>query len=86
MAKTSNITASGLVKTGAGKVFGVFVSSSTAGTLKLWNNTAGSGTVLVNTFTGVAGTYHSFGNDGLDFTTGLYVTVGGTIDCALAWD
>lgn len=86
MAKNVNLTASALVKTGYGKALGVFCSSSTAGTVKLWNNTAGSGTVLVNTFSVAAGTFYSFGTDGLDFTTGLFCTIGGTTDIVVVFE
>lgn len=75
----TNLTADTAVKTGAGRLFGIFVASASATpTIKLWDNTAGSGTVLVNTFTPVAATYYPF--PGVEFSTGLFVDVGGTVD------
>jgi hypothetical protein len=43
------VSASGLVKTGRGTLFMVKCSSSSSGTVKLWDNTAASGTVIQDT-------------------------------------
>lgn len=77
-----NLSSSSLIKDGSGRVTGIFVASSSSGTLKLWDNTAGSGTVLVNTFSVVPATWYP-----LDFAfgKGLYVTVGGTLDCTISY-
>jgi hypothetical protein len=79
-----NLTASGLVKTGQGTVVGIIINSHTSGTLKLWDNTAGSGTVLCNTMTFAAGErfvplYSA------NFTTGLFATIGGTADITIVY-
>ena len=78
----SNLSASTLVKTGAGQVVGIFVASSSSGTLKLWDNTSAATTILVNTFSAVAATWYPLP---FSFTVGLYVTVGGTIDCTVSY-
>jgi len=72
------ISGSQLLKTGAGVVYGVVVNSHTSGTLKLWDNTAGSGEVLVNTYTFAAGSSVVTFPAPLNFQTGLYATLGGT--------
>lgn len=78
-----NLTASGQLKASAGTIKGFYVSSHTSGTVKLWNNTAGSGTVLVNTITLAAGPqWVELG--GLYGSTGLYATIGGTADITFA--
>ena len=82
--KAKNVSASGLVKTGAGSVKGIFVASATTGTIKLWDNTAGSGPVLVNTFTVAPGVFYELGH--MSFATGLFITIGGTVDCTIAYD
>ena len=69
-------------KSGYGNLGGVFVASSTSGTIKVWDNTAASGTVLINTFTANAGTYYPMP---FQFRTGLTITTTGTIDCTVAW-
>lgn len=80
-----NFSASNLVKTGDGIAVGIIVASHTNGTLKLWDNTSAATTVLVNTITLAAGpqTVPLFG---ARFLTGLYITVGGTIDATLVYN
>jgi len=77
--KTVNLTASGQIKASAGKLIGAVINSHTSGTIKIWNNTAGSGTVLFNTITLAAGerTINFFGAYA---SIGLYATLSGTID------
>lgn len=76
----TNKTASALIKTGQGILRGMYVNSTSAGTIKFWDNTAGSGTVINNTITPAIG-YHDLGS--ANFTTGLYATIGGTLDVTL---
>lgn len=80
--ETANITASTSVKTGPGKLIGIFVASSSSGTIKLWDNTAGSGKVLVNTFSAVGATWYPIP---IRYSSGLFVTTGGTIDCTVVY-
>jgi len=83
--KYTNGTGSGAIKSAAGAYYGVVVNSHTSGTLKLWDNTAGSGTVLMNTFTFPAGSgFYNF-PQGISFNTGLFATVGGTLDYTILW-
>lgn len=70
-----NLTASGVVKTQSGKISGVFCASTSSGTLKLWDNTAASGNVIVNTFNLTAGTFYEIP---AAFATGCYATIAGT--------
>jgi len=72
------LTESGLVKTGCGSLRGIFCASTTDGTLKLWDNTSGATTVLVNTFTLTAATYYDMAD--VIFGTGLYATIANTAD------
>lgn len=83
--KSTNGSASALIKTGAGKVAGVIVNSHTSGTMKLWDNTTATGTVLVNTFTFPAGSGVYKFPQPIEFYTGLYFTVGGTLDYTIVW-
>jgi hypothetical protein len=84
-AKSTNGTASALIKTGGGKVFGVIVNSHTNGTMKLWDNTSAAGTVLVNTFTFPAGSGVYRFPEPIEFYTGLYFTLGGTLDFTIVY-
>lgn len=78
-----NLTASALVKTGYGTLKGMYVNSTTAGTIKFWDNTSAATTVINNTITPAVG-YHNLGS--VAFTTGLYATIGGTLDVTLHYE
>lgn len=74
--KYSQIAASALVKTGYGRVRGVFCSSSTGGTLDLSDSLATGAPLIVNTFALTASTYYNMAD--VAFGTGLYATIANT--------
>lgn len=80
-----NMTASGLVKTGTGRVQGIVINSHSSGTIKLWDNTAGSGTVLLETITLVAGE-RNIRTFGATFGVGLFITIGGTANITVMFN
>jgi len=85
-AKYLNGTTSQAIKSTAGSLYGIVVNSHSSGTLKVWDNTAGSGTVLLNTITFAAGSGIQLNfPTGVSFNTGLFVTVGGTIDYTIIY-
>lgn len=65
-----SISASNAVVTGPGRLWGILVTASSSGVIKIWDSTGASGTVLVDTLTIAA-------KDNLrmpaSFTTGCYV-------------
>lgn len=80
-----NLSASALVKTGAGNAVGVIINSHTNGTLKLWDNTSAATTILFNTLTfATAERWIPF--FGAKFATGLYATIGGTADLTIIYN
>lgn len=81
--KPLRITASTLIKSRSGELFGVFVSASTAGTLKFSDSADGATIPIIDTFTGIAGTFYRFGPIG--FSTAIYCTVTGTIVATIAY-
>lgn len=81
--KYVNLTASALVKTGTGRLVGMYVNSTTSGTIKFWDNTSAAGGVINNTITPAIG-YHDLGN--ANFGTGLYATIGATLDVTLYYE
>lgn len=83
--KYTNGTATGAIKSTAGTFYGIIVNSHTSGTLKFWDNTSAAGTVIMNTFTFPAGSGMYTFPKGISFNTGLYATVGGTIDYTILW-
>jgi hypothetical protein len=80
--KYLNVTASGVIKASSGFLTGIFVNSTSAGTLKLYDNaTAASGNVICNTFTPQTG----WNPLPVHFQNGVYATVGGTLDCTFIY-
>ena len=73
-----NITSTTTVKATAGQIGGIFVASSTSGTIKLQDGSA----TLVNTFNVSGATWYPlpFG-----FANSLVVTITGTLDCTVAY-
>jgi hypothetical protein len=78
-----NITASGQVKIIKGLIHGMYVNSTSSGTIKLWDSLSAAGTVVNNTITPAIG-YHNLGD--ARFNTGLYATITGTIDVTFYTD
>lgn len=70
------LTASGTVKTGAGRLYGFYVHSTTAGTIVLRNGTGDGDTPISGTITPAVG-FHSYL---IEFVVGLRATIGATID------
>ncbi len=79
----TNISANTLIRTGAGNILGIFVASASGTpTIKVWDAVSAVAPILVNTFIPAAATFYPIG---ADFRTGLYVTIGGTVDCTVIW-
>ncbi len=81
--KYTNLSASALIRTGGGKLYGVIVNSHTSGTLKLWDNTTATGTVIMNTYTFPSGSQVIMFPVPIEFYTGLFATIGGTADITI---
>ena len=81
----TNLSASALIKTGAGVIKGIVVNSHSSGTLKLWDNTSAATTVIFNTITFAAGSGIVLNLPAVEFSTGLYATIGGTADITILW-
>lgn len=71
-------TETGLIKSGEGVFKGIVVSSHTNGTMKAYDGINNSGRVLVDTFTFPSGSGAYTFADGISFSTGLYLELGGT--------
>lgn len=63
------------IKTGYGLLGGIFVSSATTLTITIYDNTTGTGTKIVDTFTAAAATRYAFDTV---FDTGLSIVITGT--------
>lgn len=80
-----NLSASGLVKTGTGNLQGIIVNSHSSGTLQLSDAITSTTPLMFNTITlGAAERWIPL--FGAKFTTGLYVTLGGTADFTIIYN
>lgn len=81
---TSNpkrLAASGAAWNGPGALAGIFVASTSGSpTIQVFDSLAGSGAILVNTFTPVAATWYPMP---FLFSVGCFVVIGGTVDCTV---
>lgn len=85
MALYSNKTASAAIQSGSGLVYGVIVNSHTNGTMKLWDSLSAANTVIVNTFTFPSGSGVYKFPEPIAYNTGLYFTLGGTLDITFVY-
>lgn len=83
--KSTNGTTSVQLKSGAGTVAGFIVNSHTSGTVKLWDSLTATGSVIVNTIALTAGPQVITFPRPISFYTGLFITVGGTIDYTVVY-
>jgi hypothetical protein len=76
------------IKIGGGKVYGVFVSTTTSGTFALYDSATASTSdpKIVSTVTPVAGgQYFSFPT-GVWFSNGLYIDIANTIEYTVVYE
>lgn len=77
----SNVTATGAIVATAGHLIGFYVNSTSSGTIVIKDGTANTGAAISGTITPAIG-FHRFP---ASFTTGLYVTIGATLNVTLFW-
>lgn len=83
MNKYRNLTASALVKNAPGVLKGMYVNSTTGGTIKFWDAVTATTPVINNTITPAVG-YHNLGD--VSFNVGLYATIANTLDVTLHFE
>lgn len=88
MANYKQLAATTQVKIGAGKLFGIFVSSTSSGTLTIYDtkNANTSDPKIANTITIAAGTSYLNFPAGLYFNNGLYIVLANTAEFTVAYD
>jgi hypothetical protein len=76
------------VKVGAGKIYGIFVSTSSSGTLTVYDSPDGDNTdpKIANTITVAAGTQYLSFPVGVFFNKGLYVVLANTATFTVIYD
>lgn len=76
------------IKIGGGKLYGVYVSSTSSGTFALYDSATSSTSdpKIVATVTPTAGTQHVSFPAGLWFSNGLFIDVANTIEYTVAYE
>jgi len=77
----TNITATTLIKTGIGRLRGIYVASTKSGAIEILDNVENAPPVMVREFNVAAGHYYKFGD--VAFGTGLYVILKNTVDATI---
>jgi hypothetical protein len=87
MSNYAQISATKLIKNSQGKVKGIMVSAaSSTPTITVYDEeTAGTTTKVIDTFTPVAGTNYNF-FDGINTKNGIYVVIGGTVSATVYYE
>jgi hypothetical protein len=88
MAISKQGSANAQVKIGGGKLYGVFISSTSSGTFALYDSaTANTGDPkIANTVTVTAGTSYLNFPVGIWFSNGLYIDIGSTIEYTVVYE
>jgi len=76
------------IKIGGGKLYGVFVSSTSSGTFALYDSATASTSdpKIVNTVTASAGTQYVSFPAGIWFSKGLYIDIANTIEYTVVYE
>ena len=76
------------IKIGGGKLFGVFISTTTSGTFALYDSATASTSdpKIVNTVTVAAGTQYISFPPGIWFSKGLFIDVANTIEYTVVYE
>jgi len=88
MANYTQTSATTQVKVGAGKLYGIVVSTTTAGTLTVYDSPASSTSdpKILDTITVVAGNTYANIPSGLYFNKGLYIVLSGIASYTVAYE
>lgn len=74
------VTGTGQVFTGPGTYWGCSIKSTTAGTLRLWDNTSAAGTLLAIFELAAGAVANDVPATGVSFTKGLFVSGPGVLE------
>jgi hypothetical protein len=76
------------VKVGAGKLYGIFISSTSSGTFALYDSATASTSdpKIANTVTVAAGTQYLSFPAGIWFSNGLYIDIANTIEYTIVYE
>jgi len=86
MANCTQLSATTQLKVGAGRLCSLTVSSTTSGTITIYDeDQAGTTKKILATLTPAAGFHAYFGEDGLVASKGIYIVIANTLECTIGW-
>jgi len=88
MANYTQTSATKQVKVGAGKLYGIFVSTTSSGTLTVYDSAGSSASdpKILDTITVAAGTAYANFPSGLFFNKGLYIVLANSASFTVAYE
>jgi hypothetical protein len=88
MANYTQTNATNQIKVGAGKLYGIFVSTTSSGTLTVYDSQASSASdpKILDTITVAAGTTYANIPSGLFFNKGLYIVLANSASFTVAYE
>jgi hypothetical protein len=88
MANYKQLAATNQVKVGAGKLYGISVSSTSSGTIVVYDSATASTSdpKIANTITVAAGTQYLSFPAGIWFSKGLYIVAANTIEFTVVYE
>jgi len=88
MANYTQTSATQQVKVGAGKLYGIFVSTTSSGTLTVYDSAGSSASdpKILDTITVAAGTTYANFPSGLFFNKGLYIVLANSASFTVAYE
>jgi hypothetical protein len=88
MANYTQTNATKQIKVGAGKLYGIFVSTTSSGTLTVYDSQASSASdpKILDTITVTAGTAYANFPSGLFFNKGLYIVLANSASFTVAYE
>lgn len=88
MANYTQLAATKQVKVGAGKLYGIQVSTTSSGTLTVYDSVASSNgdPKIANTITLTAGAKYLDFPAGIFFNKGLYIVLANTAEFTVVWE
>jgi len=88
MAISKQSNADAQIKIGGGKLYGIFISSTSSGTFALYDSATASTSdpKIANTVTATAGTQYLSFPAGIWFSKGLYIDIANTIEYTIVYE
>lgn len=85
MAYPKQLSADTIVKTGFGNLYSITISSTSSGTVTVYDGTSTGGVKIIDTLTPAAGATYFF-PQGMQFDDGLFIDIANTISLTVTFE